>query len=153
MGQRIDEKRQRPETADGGAVQQFMNLSGVTSQVVEHLEPQTDYVARLERANAPAGAKNYVTTDHLAFRTLCQALDPKGGNGMFAWSFDDDSEYELNDVLGGDVNDEFYLKPSCFQTGITYDKAVNGYQWLVQRKGYYSMPETACQAFYDFFSG
>ena len=134
------------ETADGGMVQQFLNLSGVTSQVVEHLEPQTDYVARLERANAPAEAKNYVTTDHLAFRTLCQALDAKG-NGMFAWSFDDESEYELNDVLGGDVNDEFYLKPSCFQTGITYDKAVNGYQWLVQRKGYeYYGPMTGYQS-------
>ena len=135
------------ETADGGMVQQFLNLSGVTSQVVDHLEPQTDYVARLERANAPADAKNYVTTDHLAFRTLCQALDPKGGNGEFTWTFDEDSEYELNDVLGGDVNDEFYLKPSCFQTGITYDKAVNGYQWLVQRKGYeYYGPMTGYQS-------
>ena len=135
------------ETADGGSVQQFMNLSGVTSQVVENLEPQTDYVARLERANAPAGAKNYVTSDHMSFRTLCQALDPKGDNGQFVWNFDDESEYELNDVLGGDVNDEFYLKPSCFQTGITYDKAVNGYQWLVQRKGYeYYGPMTGYQS-------
>ena len=135
------------ETADGGTVQQFLNLSGVTSQVVEHLEPQTDYVARLERANAPAGAKNFVTTDHLSFRTLCQALDPKGADGLFAWNFDDESDYEPNDVLGGDLNDELYLKPSCFQTGITYDKAVNGYQWLVQRKGFeYYGPMTGYQS-------
>lgn len=135
------------ETADGGAVQQFMNLSGVTSQVVDHLEPQTDYVARLERASAPAGAKNYVTNDHMAFRTLCQAQEPKNGDGRFVWNFDEDSEYELNDVLGGDVNDELYLKPSCFQTGITYDKPVNGYQWLVQRKGFeYYGPMTGYQS-------
>ncbi len=135
------------ETADGGAIQQFMNLSGVTSQVVEHLEPQTDYVARLERASAPSSAKNYVTSDHMAFRTLCQALDPKNGDGLFIWNFDEESEYELNDVLAGDVNDEFYLKPSCFQTGITYDKAVNGYQWLIQRKGYeYYGPMTGYQS-------
>jgi len=135
------------EDTKGTIIQQFLNLSGVTTQVVEHLEPQTDYVARLERANAPASAKSYVTSDHLAFRTLCQVLESKNGNGLFTWNFDDESEYEINDVLSGDVNDEFYLKPSCFQTGITYDKAVNGYQWLIQRKGYeYYGPMTGYQS-------
>ena len=135
------------ETADGTIVQQFLNLSGVTSQEVNYLEPQTEYVARLERAGtATTDMKNYVITDHMSFRTLCQALEPKG-EGAFVWNFDEESEYELNDVLGGDVNDEFYLKPSCFQTGITYDKAVNGYQWLVQRKGYeYYGPLTGYQS-------
>lgn len=141
------------ETEDGGTVQQFLNLRGVTSQVVEHLEPQTNYVARLERANAPSGAKNYVTSDHMAFRTLCQALDAKGANG-FVWNFDDTYEYEPNDVLAGDMNDSLYLKPSCFQTGITYDKAVNGYQWLIQRKGYeYYGPMTGYQSSRHYESG
>ena len=123
------------ETPAGASVQQFLNLSGVTSQLVENLEPQTDYVARLERANAPSGAKNYVTSDHLSFRTLCKPLDPDK-KGEFAWSFDNAYDLEDNDVLAGDIYDSLYLKPSCFQTGVTYEKPVNGYQWLVQRKGY-----------------
>lgn len=135
------------ETPDGTIVQQFMNLNGVTAQEVYNLEPQTDYIARLERAGTvTTESKKYVTTDKLAFRTLCQPLDPKG-DGAFEWSFDEAYDYEANDVLGGDVYDSLYLKPICFQTGVTYDKPQNGYQWLIQRKGYeYYGPMTGYQS-------
>jgi len=142
------------EKEDGTVVQQFMDLDGVTSQVVSNLDPQTGYVARLERAGAATTeSKKYITSDQLAFRTLCQALDLKGDNGI-VWDFDDPIEWEKNDVLGGDVNDSLYLKPSCFQTGVTYDKAVNGYQWLVQRKGYeYYGPMTGYSSSRHYESG
>ena len=135
------------EKTDGTIVQQFLNLNGVTAQEVNDLEPQTDYIARLERAGAATTeSKKYVTTDKLAFRTLCQPLEPTA-QGAFEWSFDEAYDYEANDVLGGDVYDSLYLKPICFQTGITYDKPQNGYQWLIQRKGYeYYGPMTGYQS-------
>ena len=135
------------EKTDGTIVQQFMNLNGVTEQEVNNLEPQTDYIARLERAGtATTESKKYVTTDKLAFRTFCQPLEPTA-QGAFEWSFDEAYDYEANDVLGGDVYDSLYLKPICFQTGITYDKPQNGYQWLIQRKGYeYYGPMTGYQS-------
>ena len=66
---------------------------------------------------------------------ILKPLDPDK-KGEFAWSFDNAYDLENNDVLAGDIYDSLYLKPSCFQTGVTYEKPVNGYQWLVQRKGY-----------------
>lgn len=141
------------KTPDGGVVQQFLNLSGVTSQLVENLEAQTDYVAYLERANAPSDAKDYVTSDHLAFRTLCRAQEPDK-SGAFVWSFDDTYDWEANDVLAGDIYDSLYLKQNCFQTGVTYDKPVNGYQWLIQRKGYeYYGPMTGYNSSRHYESG
>ena len=40
-------------------------------------------------------------------------------NRAFVWDFDNSDEYEPNDILAGDAHDSLYLKPSCFQTGIT----------------------------------
>ena len=123
-------------TAGGQAVQTYPNLSGVTSQVVEGLDPQTEYVATLEAANKPSGSSTYVLSDKLSFRTLCQMQEPNAYTGGFAWDFNNDYEWEPNDILGGDTSDSLYYKPACFNVGITYPKAVNGYQWLIQRKGY-----------------
>lgn len=114
----------------GATVASFPALTA-TSQLVTGLDPQTNYTAVLEAVNPASG---YVTTDKMAFRTLCLPLEPDA-NASFVWNFDDAGEWEANDVLGG-VADSLYLKPSCFTTGITYDQPVNGYQWLVQRKGY-----------------
>ena len=119
----------------GGVVAQYTNLTGVTSQLVEGLEPQTDYTAVLE--SVAKGGTYDVTSDKQSFRTLCQALEPSA-EGNFVWNFDNAYEWEENDVLGDDQNDSLYFKPACFQTGITYRTPVNGYQWLIQRKGYES---------------
>lgn len=120
----------------GSVVAQYPNLSGTTSQLVEGLQPQTDYTVTLEAASVPSSAKSYVTSDKMSFRTLCQTLEPTVNGTDFVWNFDDEDQWEANDILGGDANDELYLKPSCFHVGITYDKPVNGNQWLIQRKGY-----------------
>ncbi len=121
-------------TASGAAVNQYLNLTA-TSQLVENLDPQTDYIARLEAVNRPAAANNYVTTDKLAFRTLCLALEPDAQHS-FVWNFDNPSEWEKNNVVAGEPADSLYYKPACFAVGTTYDTPVNGYQWLIQRKGY-----------------
>ncbi|MBR6168061.1 MAG: hypothetical protein IKQ50_06495 [Paludibacteraceae bacterium] len=128
------------KNTDGGTIAQYLNLSGVTSQLVEGLDPQTDYVAELVAVNA--GPKKYdVTSDHLSFRTLCQTLEPDAQTHDFVWNFDNQYEWEENDVLAGNGSDSLYFKPGCFNTGIAYSPAVNGYQWLVQRKNYeYSGP-------------
>ncbi len=140
-------------TPEGDVVQQFLNLSGVTSQLVGDLEAQTNYVARLEAANVPNAAKNYVTTDTKPFRTLCRPQEPDK-DGVFAWNFDYAYDWEANDVLAGDIYDSLYLKPNCFQTGVTYDKPVNGYQWLIQRKGYeYYGPMTGYNSSRHYESG
>lgn len=122
--------------AAGQVVAQYLNLSGTTSQLVEDLLPQTDYTAVLEAASAPASAKNYVTSNSIAFRTFCRALEPDSHDHDFVWNFDNPYDWEANDILGKDANDSLYYKPSCFQVGITYDVPVNGNQWLIQRKGY-----------------
>ena len=114
----------------GATVASFSNLTS-TSQLVMGLEPQTDYTAVLEAVNPASG---YVTTDQIRFRTLCLPLEPDA-QSSFVWNFDDPDEWEKNDVLGG-IADSLYLMPSCFHTGVTYDQPVNGYQWLIQRKGY-----------------
>ncbi len=118
---------------EGNIVNQYLNLNGVTSQLVEGLQPSTNYTATLEAANAPEKT-DYVLSSSLNFTTFCLPLEPDE-NGAFTWDFNDASEWEANDVLSG-VADSLYLKPACFHTGITYDQPVNGYQWLVQRKGY-----------------
>ena len=120
--------------AAGNPVAQYENLTA-TSQLVENLQPQTDYTVTLTAASVPTSAKNYVTSDKLSFRTLCLALEPSA-NGEFVWDFNNPYEWEENDILGGEDNDSLYFKPACFQVGITYDAPVNGYQWLVERKGY-----------------
>lgn len=122
---------------NGATVKQYLNLSG-TSRLVEGLQPLTAYTAVLEAASAPQQT-DYVVSSHLDFSTVCQAVEPDA-NGAFTWNFDDPNEWEANDVLSGSVSDSLYLKPSCFHTGITYASPSNGYQWLVQRKGfdYYS---------------
>lgn len=120
---------------NGIQVAQYDNLSGVTSQLVEGLEPNTSYIATLELANIPASAQYYRTSDKLTFRTLCEALEPNAPDA-FVWDFNNADEWERNDILGGDAYDELYFQPACFQTGITYLHASNGYQWLIQQKGY-----------------
>ncbi len=122
-------------TANGTQVAQYPNLSGVTSQLVENLDPNTTYIATLELADAPSAAQYYRKSDKLSFRTLCEAIEPDE-NRAFVWDFDNSDEYEPNDILAGDAHDSLYLKPSCFQTGISYMHPVNGYQWLIQRNGY-----------------
>ena len=122
-------------TSAGVAVTQFLNLSGVTSQLVGQLNPQTDYIARLEAANPPAAANSYVTSDKLAFRTRCLPLEPDAQHS-FVWDFNASSDWEGNDVVAGEATDSLYLKPACFTVAATYDTPLNGYQWLVQRKGY-----------------
>ena len=121
------------KNAAGTVVAQFDNLNA-TSKIVEGLDPQTDYTVVLTAVSVPTTAKNYVTTDQMTFRTLCQTLEPNSNGTDFVWDFEEDRE--ANDVLAGGSSDSLYLKPSCFQVGITYDEPVNGYQWLVQRRGY-----------------
>ena len=118
-------------TAAGVAVAQYLNLTS-TSQLVENLNPQTDYIARLEAVTPHSG---FVTTDKLAFHTLCLALEPDAQHS-FAWNFDNPNDWEKNDVLAGEAADSLYFKPACFTVGKTYDTPVNGFQWLIQRKGY-----------------
>ena len=123
------------KTATGTNVQTFPNLTE-TSQLVENLEPQTDYIAVLEAANKPSGSSSYVLSDKMSFRTLCQTVVPNDLAGGFFWDFDDPYNWEANDILAGETTDTMYYKPACFNVGITYPKPVNGYQWLIQRKGY-----------------
>ena len=118
----------------GTPVAQYANLTA-TSQLIENLQPQTNYTATLTAASVPTAAKSYITSDKLAFRTLCQAIEPTA-RGEFQWDFDNPYEWEKNDILGGDDYDSLYYKPACFHVGITYDAPVNGAQWFVQRKGY-----------------
>ena len=121
----------------GDVVSQYLNLTA-NSQFVENLASRTQYTAVLEAANAD-DKSIYVTTSSYAFETTCQVMQPDA-NGEFAWDFDDPYEWEPNDVLAGTTADSAYMKPNCFHVGITYDTPSNGYQWLVQRKGfdYYS---------------
>ena len=106
----------------------------VTSMTVENLEPRANYMAYLEAVNVPAHAE-CVTSTSMRFSTTCRVSEPDE-NGVFSWNFDDPDEWEPNDVLAGSSADTAYLKPGCFTVGITYPQAVNGYQWLIQRKGY-----------------
>ena len=123
--------------AAGGEVAQYTNLTG-TSQLVEGLASRTQYTAILETAKADI-TDAYVLTSSVTFETTCQVLQADS-NGEFTWDFDDPYSWEPNDVLAGASSDTAYLKPNCFTVGITYDNAANGFQWLVQRKGfdYYS---------------
>lgn len=118
---------------EGQPVAQFSNLTA-TSQLVTGLSPRSDYTAVLKAAGAP-DKTDYVVSSKLSFRTICQTLEPDE-QGAFFWDFDNEYEWEANDVLAGQASDSLYLKPSCFNVGITYETPVNGYQWLVQRKGY-----------------
>lgn len=106
---------------------------GTTSQVVDNLEQRTPYTAILESFNAGDGT--YVTTTSLDFRTVCLALEPDA-QGEFVWDFESSYDWETNDVQESYLADTSYLKPACFNVGITYNTPLNGYQWLVQRKGY-----------------
>ena len=120
------------QDVNGDPVAQYNNLKA-TSQLVEGLSPSSDYTAVLTAASAPAKT-DYVVSSKLSFRTVCQAMEPDE-NGAFSWDFDNEYAWEPNDVLSGS-SDSLYLKPSCFHVGVTYDNPMNGYQWLVQRKGY-----------------
>ena len=125
--------------ANGDTLKRYENLSGVTSQLVEGLSPQSKYQVVLVAANAPEGTK-YFVKDSKEFRTPCMPMEADA-NGEFFWNFDDPSETEPNDILAGAAADTAYLKPSCFTTGTTYTGSFsNGNQWLWQSKGhnYYS---------------
>ena len=117
----------------GATVASFANLTA-TSQVVTGLDPQTRYTAVLEAVSPVSG---YVTTDKMSFRTLCLPLEPNA-TGAFVWNFDDRNDWEANDILAEDEYDSLYFQPACFHVGLTYDQPMNGYQWLIQRKGYES---------------
>ena len=119
---------------EGDTVAQYLNLTA-TSQLVENLNPRTEYTALLSAANIEEGAENYTMTTQLAFMTTCQVMEPDS-HGEFVWDFDDPYEWEANDVLAGVPADTLYMKPNCFHVGITYETPANGYQWLVQRKGF-----------------
>ncbi len=112
-------------------VAEYLNLTE-SELVVKNLNPRTDYTAVLA---AKAEDTTYVTTTKLNFRTLCLALKPDA-NGEFVWDFDDPYEWEQNDVLQAVPADTAYFKPACFTTGVTYSMPVDGYQWLMQPKGY-----------------
>lgn len=119
---------------NGSIIRSYTNLANVTSQLVEDLEPRTQYTAQLEAAGVSSGS--YITTDRMTFKTQCLAMEPSAYNHDFVWNFDDDYDWEANDVLAGENTDSLYYKPACFNVGTTYKKPVNGYQWLIQRKGY-----------------
>ena len=118
----------------GVDVRTYTNLTA-TSQLVSGLEARTDYKAVLEAVNVPVGTA-YTTTASMTFRTTCPVMEPDVTTGNFYWDFNDPYEWEPNDILAGASTDSLYLKPVCFNVGITYPRASNGYQWLVQRKGY-----------------
>ncbi len=122
-------------SAGSTTVATFPNLTG-TSQLVENLNPQTDYTATLSAALVPSGVKNFLTSDKMTFRTLCMPMEPNRNGTDFVWDFNNGSDWEANDILVGEPLDSLYYKPSCFHVGLTYDEPVNGYQWLIQRKGY-----------------
>ena len=117
---------------NGEPVAEYSDLT-TTSLLVENLAPRSEYTAVLTAANADDKTE-YVVSSKRSFITICQALEADA-NGAFTWDFDNENEWEPNDVLAGNA-DSLYLKPSCFNVGITYAKPANGYQWLVQRKGY-----------------
>ena len=117
----------------GANVVEYLNLA-TTSQLVEGLSPRADYTAILTAANAP-DKTDYVVSSSQAFRTICQDMEPND-EGAFYWDFDSEYDWEANDVLAGQASDSLYFKPACFNVGITYETPANGYQWLVQRKGY-----------------
>lgn len=119
--------------ANGDPVAQYNNLT-TTSQLVENLAPRSEYTAVLVAADADDKTE-YVVSSKRSFLTICQAMEADA-NGAFTWDFDEANEYEPNDVLAGAESDSLYLKPACFNVGITYARPANGYQWLVQRKGY-----------------
>ena len=118
----------------GDTVQSYPQIKKATSQVVTGLQPRTNYTARLEALNAPANT-SYNTQAIMHFSTTC-AMEEPTSNGEFYWDFDDQYAWEANDVLEGASSDETYLQPSCFHVGITYETPRNGYQWLIQQKGY-----------------
>ena len=117
----------------GDTIAQYNHLTG-TSQVVEGLSPRSQYTAILETEKADM-SRDYILTTSVAFETTCQVLQPDA-DGEFTWDFDDEYEWEANDVLTGATSDTAYMKPNCFHVGITYENPYNGYQWLVQPKGY-----------------
>ena len=121
----------------GDTIVRYLNLTA-TSQLVENLTPKTQYTAILETTKLDSKI-NYTLNTSIAFETTCQVMQPDS-YGEFVWDFDDPYEWEANDVLAGTAADTAYMKPSCFHVGITYETPANGYQWLVQRKGfdYYS---------------
>lgn len=128
-----DSKTKKTDT-----VASYLDLTGVTSQVVAGLTPQTEYTAILVAASAPAGTK-YQVSDSKTFNTPCLPLDPNL-KGEFAWDFDDPNEYEASDVKLNVATDSLYKKPACFTVGTTYDGSQTTstvyYNWLIQRKGY-----------------
>ena len=140
-----DAKAKKTDTIDS-----YLNLSGVTSQLIKELTPQTTYTAILVAVNAPAGTKYEVSTSK-EFRTPCLPIDPNA-NGEFFWNFNEPSEWERSDMLAGgtaaNTTDTCYWKPECFTVGTTYTGTPStttvAYNWLIQRKGYaYSSAPTS----------
>ena len=113
------------KNAAGQIIQQFSNLTA-TSQLVENLEPLTDYTALLEAVQVAGKGTYDVVSDQLAFRTQCLTLEPNVNGTDFVWNFDNAYDWEPNNILGGDAYDSLYYKPSCFNVGVTYRKPVNG---------------------------
>ena len=120
--------------ADGTPVVEYENLTA-TSQLVENLAARTEYTAVLSAATAPKNT-DYTISTKLKFTTTCQSMEPSISTGDFYWDFDNPFEWEPNHVSVGVASDSLYYQPACFHVGITYPNAANGYQWLVQRKGY-----------------
>ena len=126
---------------NGDTLAQYKNLTGVTSQEITGLTPQTTYKAILESAAAPKDTKYMMIDDKCEFTTLCMPIEPNA-KGEFVWDFNDPSEWEQSDVIvgKGEVTDSAYFKPSCFTTGTTYTGTLTTsnvyYNWLIQRKGY-----------------
>ena len=119
--------------ANGEPVIEYNNLT-TTSMHVTGLSPRTRYTARLSAAEAEEDSE-YETSSEMSFSTTCERLEPDD-NGVFAWDFNDPNEWEQNSVLEGAASDTAYFMPSCFNVGITYPTARNGYQWLIQPKEY-----------------
>lgn len=132
---KYDSKTKKTDT-----IASYLDLTGVTSQVVAGLSAQTTYEAILVAANAPTETK-FKTSSVKEFSTPCMPIEPNL-NGEFVWDFNDPSDWERSDVIVGNntVTDSAYYKPGCFTTGTTYASAQTTtsvyYNWLIQRKGY-----------------
>ena len=136
----------------GDTIADYYDLH-TTSQVVENLDPQTEYIVVLEAAEVPDGIA-YTTSASRRFSTICEAQEPSANTGDFYWNFDDASGWEANDVLEDIESDSLYFKPECFTVGVPYAVPVNGYQWLVQRKGYnYQAEATSGSKYADYEVG
>ncbi|MCR5050115.1 MAG: hypothetical protein K6A36_03430 [Paludibacteraceae bacterium] len=119
--------------AHNDTIARFNNLSS-TSQVVEGLIPHSEYTAVLKAANVPSES-GYITSATRVFQTTCPTQEAND-DGEFVWNFDDANDWVTGDILEGTPSDSLYLQPACFAVVTTNAAPANGYQWLIQRKGY-----------------